>query len=144
VDDVGSAAVVNIRMASVKEKAQGAFWFYEMKSPLVVQRNFRHEYGRQPPDVKSIAGWYAEVKETGNVSDRKRPGRPSVSEETVDAVRDAFQRSQRKSPHRASHELCMPQSTVVKMLRNGCVYAHANCNSLKPWSQMIIPTCCFC
>jgi hypothetical protein len=34
----------------------------------------------------------------------------SVSEETVDAVRDAFQRSPRKSTCRASHELRIPRA----------------------------------
>jgi hypothetical protein len=39
-----------------------------------------------------------------------------VSEETVEAVRDAFQRSPRKSTRRALHELRIPQSTVVIIL----------------------------
>jgi hypothetical protein len=39
-----------------------------------------------------------------------------VSEETVDAVRDAFQRSPRKSTRRASHELPIPQRTKVNIL----------------------------
>jgi hypothetical protein len=113
-------------MASMKGKAQCVFWFHETKSPLTVERNFRCEYGRPLSDVKSITGWYAKFKETGNVGNHKRTARPSVSEETVDAVRDAFQRSPWKSNCRASHELRIPQSTVVKILH-------------KPWSQTIIP-----
>jgi hypothetical protein len=84
--------------------------------PLTVQLNFRREYGRHPPDVRSTRGWYAKFKETGNVGDRKRTGRPTVSEETVDAVRDAFQRIPRKSTRCASHELRIPQSTVVNIV----------------------------
>ena len=38
-----------------------------------------------------------------------------MSDETVDAVREAFQRSPGKSTHRASKELCVPRSTVVKI-----------------------------
>jgi hypothetical protein len=107
VDNLGSAAVVSIKMASMKEKPQ-CVWFHETKSG-----NLRRDYARHPPDVKSIAVWYAKFKETGNVGDHKRTGRPSVSEETVDAMRDAFERSPRKSTRRASHELRISQSTVV-------------------------------
>jgi len=39
-----------------------------------------------------------------------------VSDETVDAVREAFQRSPGKSMRRASYELRVSQSTVVKIL----------------------------
>jgi len=39
-----------------------------------------------------------------------------VSEETVDVVREAFQRSPGKSTRRASNELRVPQSTVVTIL----------------------------
>jgi hypothetical protein len=73
-------------MTSLKEKAQSVLWFYEMKSPLTVQQNFRREYERHPPDVKSITEWYAKLKETGSVGDLKRTGRPSASEETVDCA----------------------------------------------------------
>jgi hypothetical protein len=104
-------------MASMKEKDQCVFRFHEQKSPLTVQRNFRRECVRHPPDVKSIAGWYAKFKEIGNIGDRKRTSRPTVREEIVGAVRDAFQRSPRKSTRRASHKLRTPQSTVVNILR---------------------------
>jgi len=39
-----------------------------------------------------------------------------VSDATVDAVREAFQRSPGKSRHHALKELRVPQSTVVKIL----------------------------
>jgi hypothetical protein len=54
--DLGSAAIVSIRIVSMKEKAQCVFWFHEMKLPVTVQRNFRREYERHLPDVKNIRG----------------------------------------------------------------------------------------
>ena len=81
-----------------------------------MQRKFRNECGRSPPDVKSIKVWYSKFVETGSVGDLNRSGRPSVSDETVDAVREAFQCSPGKSTRRASNELRVPQSTVVKIL----------------------------
>ena len=55
--------------------------------------------------------------ETGSILDRKRSGRPSIDEETVDAVRVAFYRSQKKkSIGVASNELAILRSTVYKVL----------------------------
>jgi len=43
-----------------------------------------------------------------------------VSDETVDAVREAFRPSPDKSTHRASNELRVHQSTAVKVLYKNC------------------------
>ena len=53
---------------------------------------------------------------TGSILDRKRSGRPSIDEETVDAARVAFHRSPRKSIRVASNEFAIPRSTVYKVL----------------------------
>ena len=45
-----------------------------------------------------------------------RSDRPSIDEETVDAVHVAFHHSPRKSIHVPSNELAIPQSTVHKVL----------------------------
>jgi len=71
---------------------------------------------RQMLNVKTIKAWYSKFVETGSVGDLNRSGRPSVSDATVDAVREAFQRSPGKSRHHALKELRVPQSTVVKIL----------------------------
>ena len=47
-----------------------------------------------------------------------------MSDETVDMVRKAFQRSPQKSTRRASRETGIPQSTIVKILHNR-LYFHA-------------------
>ena len=54
--------------------------------------------------------------ETEIILDCKKTGRPSINEETVDAVRVAFYRSPRKSSHVAFDELAIPRSTVHKVL----------------------------
>jgi hypothetical protein len=43
-------------------------------------------------------------------------GRPSVPEQVVDRVREAFLRRRKKSTRRASRESHVPQSTVSKIL----------------------------
>ena len=84
-------------MVSLQEKAQCVLWYHETKSPVSVQRKFRNEYRRDPPNVKTIKDWYKKFIETGSVADRTRSGRPSVSDASVDAVHDTFQHSPRKS-----------------------------------------------
>jgi hypothetical protein len=54
-----------------------------------------------------------------------------VSEETVDAVRDTFQRSPRKSTRLASHELRIPQNILHKRLRL-CAYKVQLVQALEP------------
>ena len=54
--------------------------------------------------------------ETGSILDRKRSGRSSINEETVNAVRVAFHHSPRKSIRVASNELAIPRSTVHNIL----------------------------
>ena len=103
-------------MASMQEKAQCVLWFYESRSPITVQRQFQREYGRYPPDVKSIKGWYEKFKETGSVGDKTRSGTLGVSDETVDTVHIAFHRSPQKSMRHASRETGISQSTIVKIL----------------------------
>jgi len=103
-------------MASMKEKTQCVLWCHETKPPVSVQRKFGNEYGRSPPDVKSITAWYSKFVETGSVADLTGSGRPFVSDETVGAVCEAFQRCPGKSTRRASNELRVPQSTAVKIL----------------------------
>ena len=103
-------------MASMKEKTQCVLWYYVTKSPVTVQRKFRNGYGRPPPDVKSIRAWYSKFVETGSFGGINRSGRPCVTDETFDAVREALQRSPGKSTRRVSNELRVPQSTVVKIL----------------------------
>ena len=54
--------------------------------------------------------------EISNILDCKRSGRPSIDEESVDAVHVAFHRSPRKSIRVASNKLAIPGSTVHKVL----------------------------
>jgi hypothetical protein len=104
-------------MASLQEKSQCVLWFHETHSAVTVQRNFWRNFGRPPPDVKSIKSWYAKFQERGSVCDKERTGRPRVNQDTVDAVRHAFRQNPRKSVRKASRELQIPRSTVHKILK---------------------------
>jgi hypothetical protein len=54
--------------------------------------------------------------ETGCLCKGKSPGRPRVSDDNIEKVREAFKRSPRNSVARASRELGMPKMTVWKVL----------------------------
>jgi len=84
-------------MLTIQQKAQCVLWYHELKSPTAVQRKFRSEFGEDPPYTNSIKRWFKKFMETGSILDGKRSGRPSIDEETVDAVRVAFHRGPRKS-----------------------------------------------
>ena len=81
-------------MASMQEKSQCVLWFHESHSPVTVQRR---EYGRDPPDVKSIKGWHDKFKETGSVGDKRSSGRPGVLIRSVQ-LSNAVCRNRRNVP----------------------------------------------
>lgn len=103
-------------MATPQQKAQCVIWLIETKSVVTVQRNFRRNYGVNPPSDKTIRQWFSAFKETGSVLKQKSPGRPSVSQEKVDRIRASCLRSPKKSLTRRSLELGLPRSTVGKVL----------------------------
>ena len=103
---------------TIQQKAQCVLWYHKLKSPTAaVQRKFRNEFEPDPPHTNSIKRWFKNFMKTGSILVRKRSGRPSTDEETVNAVRVAFHRSPRKSICVASNELAIPRSTVNKVLR---------------------------
>ena len=103
-------------MLTIEQKAQYVLWYHKVKSPTAVQRNFRNEFGQDPSHTNSIKIWFKNFMETGSILYRKRSGRPSIDEETVDAVRVAFHRSPKKSTCVALNELAILRSTVHKVL----------------------------
>ena len=53
--------------------------------------------------------------ETGTVFDTRRSGRPRTSEENIERVRQAFQRSPMKSIRTAARQLKLPRSTMHRV-----------------------------
>ena len=104
------------KMTTPQGKAQCVSWFIETKSDVQTQRNYRSKYGRDPPSRPSIRLWRKKFMETGIVFNTRRSGRPRTSEENIERVRQAFQRSPMKSVHTAARQLELPRSTVHKVL----------------------------
>jgi hypothetical protein len=61
-------------MATNAEKVQTVGWYAELGSIIAVQRRFRAEYYRDPPDVKRIKEWKAAFLETESVAKRHGGG----------------------------------------------------------------------
>ena len=98
-----------------------AAWYENFKpSVVIVQRKFRREFGvhAQFPSQKTIKRIHKKAIENGlsNVSQVGRP-RHSCIEENVEAVKEAFSRSPRKSIRRASVELNLSRSTIHRILQ---------------------------
>ena len=101
------------KMTTAQEKAQCLSWFIETKSDVQTQRNYRSKYGRDPP-LRPL--WHNKFMETGTVFDARRSGRPRTSEENIERVRQAFQRSPMKSIRTTARQLDLPRATVHKVL----------------------------
>ncbi|PSN46324.1 hypothetical protein C0J52_15198 [Blattella germanica] len=85
-------------------------WLAEFKFPIAVQRRFRQEYGANVPDRHTIMKWYNQLLETGSLLMKKGSGKKPAPAARVEDVRQAFQRSPRKSIRRASFELGIPKT----------------------------------
>ena len=88
---------------SQQNKAFCVLQFAKTESWTCVQRAFRR--------------WHAHFVKDDCSCPSKRAGRPSTSEDAVEQVRTAFQRSPRKSVRRAGKELQLAPATVWRVLR---------------------------
>ena len=111
----GTAGPVS-KMVSQQEKASCVLRFEVSRSVITVQREFRARFRKDAPCRNNITRWYRQFVETGCLCKGKSPGRPRVSDDSTERVREVFLRSLRKSVARASMELDMPKMTVWKVL----------------------------
>jgi len=84
-------------MATQEQKAFCVLQFVKHESVVSVQRAFQWQFNSDPPSANSIRRWYQQFQTTGCLSKGKSAGRPRVSEESVERVRQTFLRSPKKS-----------------------------------------------
>jgi hypothetical protein len=87
-----SAPAVEIEMATLTgvERALFVFWLEEKKSSTQVERKFRTQYRKEPPSRLTIYSWHKNFLKTGfSVLHAKSPGRPRVSDATVEQLTNA-------------------------------------------------------
>ena len=125
----GAARPVS-KMVSQQEKAFCVLRFEMSRSVTTVQREFRARFRKDAPCSNNITRWYRQFVETRCLCKGKSPGRPRVSDDNIDRVREAFLRSPRNSVARASRELDMPKMTAWKVLRKRL--------SFKPYKMRLV------
>jgi hypothetical protein len=67
--------------------------FEVSRSVITVQREFLARFKKDAPHKNNISRWYRQFVEIGCLCKGKSPGRPRVSDENIERVREAFQRS---------------------------------------------------
>jgi hypothetical protein len=107
-----------LKMATPQQRSWCVLQLAKKQSETAVQCAFRTQFHMEPPSRVSTYAWYKKFDQKGCICKGKSPGRPSVSDTTVDCVWACFQCSPWKSTHWASHELRLPQITAS--LPHGC------------------------
>ena len=105
------------KMATPQEKAQSVSWFIETKSDVQTLRKYRSKYKKDPPSRSSIRRWHKNFLERESILDAVTNGRPRISGENIELVRQAFGRFPMKSIRTATTKLQLPPATVHKVLR---------------------------
>ncbi|PSN36864.1 hypothetical protein C0J52_16780 [Blattella germanica] len=73
----------NARSFHIHQRAFCVLEFDKSKSATDVQRKFRTKFNKEAPSRKSIYAWHDKFVTTGCLCPKKRSGRPTVSEETI-------------------------------------------------------------
>ncbi|PSN52738.1 hypothetical protein C0J52_06151 [Blattella germanica] len=104
---------------TVRQKVQCCYWVAELKFPVSVQKRFRQEYGQDPPERHTITKWHNQLLETGSVLRKKGSGKKPITAARIETVREAFQRSLRKSIRPFFfEEPTVTEATYLNMLRD--------------------------
>ncbi|GFO32762.1 hypothetical protein PoB_005926700 [Plakobranchus ocellatus] len=100
-----------------------------------MQRSFTHIHHNNPPSNKSILEWYNDFIERGCICGQGggHSGRPTVSEEVVERVRDNYLRSH-KSTCRYSQEFNFHNAQCARSYANAWGLHLIGCN----WSKSYI------
>jgi len=122
--------LVSANMSTGQQKAFCVLWFSKCESVVTVQCDLRRCYGIDAPTAQNIHRWYTQFSDIGCLSKGKTKGRPRVSENNVERIRESFQRSPYKSTNHASGELKIPQTTVWRVLRR--------CLIMKPYRLQLL------
>ena len=104
----------------IKQRAEIACRYEVWRSPTLVQRWWRQQYGKydtlHPDTIKSC---HQKLMTTGSIADMQRRGRNSVTSQipTVEAVKSAFSEDASKSVRGVARDLDMSYSSVRKVLK---------------------------
>jgi hypothetical protein len=93
----GGAAGPVSKMESQQEKDFYVLRFEVSRTVIAVQRVFRLRFRKDAAQRNNLTRWYRQFIESRCLCKGKSPGRPRVSDDNIERVREAFQRSPRQS-----------------------------------------------
>lgn len=106
---------------SAAERVKCSFWYENSRSPVVVARNYRSEYGNHaiPPGRNSIIAWHKSLFETGSVYLAKHfRTKTATGQDAVNSVQQHFEDNPHSSTRRAANALNMSRTTVHRILKD--------------------------
>ena len=109
-------------MWTVQRKVQCVLWLAKFESVTCVQREYHRVYREQLSHRNNINWWDKQLKETGSLLNKKCSGRPSVSDESVEAIRNSYLRSTEKLVSTCAQELGLKKTTGHKILKKGLCF----------------------
>ena len=101
---------------SVQRKVQCVLWFAKLERMISVQREYQRMFGEKPPHHSMIHRWDRQFKVTGSLLKKIHCG-PSVSDTSVDDIREQYTRSPTTSVRSCARRLGVRKSTVHRVLR---------------------------
>ena len=104
-------------MRSIQQKAQCVLWHAKFGSCYAVCREYRLLYGEVPPSRQLIEYWVKQFRETGSLEHRSGAGRPPLTAQKIEDIRQKYERSPKTSTRRASLQLQVSHMTVHNVLR---------------------------
>jgi hypothetical protein len=108
-----AAASVVSKMNTKQHKIFCVHELIKTESATAVQRAFHSRFNIEPPMRKSICHWSYQFEQTGCLCKGNSSAPQCVSEESERQIQETSECSPRKSTHRASRELGIPQPSGV-------------------------------
>lgn len=103
---------------TLSEKAQCVIWNCEGYGWKAIQRKFRTKYQKRAPVYLTLRKWREEYETRGSHDHRGGNGRPNISEERKNDVRDLVKSNPRISLRQLTAQTGVPTTTVWRILRN--------------------------
>ena len=102
---------------SRSEKAQCVIWRVQGYGPTAVRRRFRTKYAKDPPSRASIEFWTDQYRDGGDHSHSGGNGRPQITNEQKEAIKELLKDNPRISLRAAEQECGVSKATIQRFFR---------------------------
>ena len=122
--------VIEFLIFALQEKALFVTWYNQTQSITSVQCRFRTKYQQTSPVHNSILRWVENLNLHRYLENRSGSGRPSTSNNDVQAARNYFRSHPRRFTSRAESDLAIPQFTIHRILKKRFISSHKRCGDI--------------